>query len=252
MTNRKISIITVCLNAAHTISDTLSSVATQSYPDIEHIIIDGCSTDDTMRIIHQFPHITKVISEKDEGIYFAMNKGIQMATGEVIGILNADDVYAHENVLKNVMVLFQDSKTDAVYGDLDFVEAADLLKVKRSWRSGSYKKNAFYFGWMPPHPTFFVRREMYKQHGMFNTKLNSAADYELMLRLLVKNKIKPAYLKEVIVKMRYGGRSTRSIKNRVVANREDRMAWRLNGLKPYFFTLTLKPLRKLNQYINHG
>jgi len=230
----------------------LSSIASQSYSNIEHIIVDGLSSDNTIEIVRQFPHVSTCISEKDEGIYFAMNKGIDMATGDVIGILNADDVYAHNDVLSNVMALFENPSTDAVYGDLDFVDSNDISKVKRSWRSGAFKKNSFYEGWMPPHPTFFVRKNLYLNFGYFNTSLTSSADYELMLRLLEKNKITPTYLKDILVKMRYGGKSTASMKNRLVANYEDRMAWRLNGLKPHFFTLILKPLKKIKQFIGNG
>ena len=227
-------------------------MASQSYPDIEHIVVDGGSLDETMNIIHGFPHIAKCISEKDNGIYFAMNKGIEMATGDIVGILNADDVYAHSNVLTHVVFMFENQSVDAVYGDLDFVDSKDLSRTTRSWRSGSFSKASFYVGWMPPHPTFFVKRNIYENFGYFNTNLTSAADYELMLRLLLKNEIKPAYLQEVLVKMRQGGKSTGSIKNRLIANREDRLAWRLNELKPHFFTLILKPLRKLNQFIFNG
>ena len=230
----------------------MSSIASQSYSNIEHIIVDGLSSDNTIEIVSQFPHVATCISEKDEGIYFAMNKGIEMATGDVIGILNADDVYAHNDVLSNVMALFENPSTDAVYGDLDFVDSNDISKVKRSWRSGAFKKNSFYEGWMPPHPTFFVRKNLYLNFGYFNTSLTSSADYELMLRLLEKNKITPTYLKDILVKMRYGGKSTASMKNRLVANYEDRMAWRLNGLKPHFFTLILKPLKKIKQFIGNG
>ncbi len=246
----KFSIITVSYNAASTIGDTLKSIADQSYNSIEHIIIDGASSDNTAEIVANFPHVALYVSEKDKGIYHAMNKGIELATGDVIGILNADDVYSHHEVLHNVAELFNDSSVDAVYADLYFVDSADTRKVKRKWRSGSYKVNDFYWGWMPPHPTFFVRRSVYLNLGMFNTVLNSSADYELMLRLLLKHEIKAAYLQDVIVNMRLGGKSTESLKNRLIANQEDRMAWALNGVKPHYFTLILKPLRKLKQFIN--
>ena len=246
----KFSIITVSYNAASTIGDTLKSIADQSYNSIEHIIIDGASSDNTAEIVATFPHVALYVSEKDKGIYHAMNKGIELATGDVIGILNADDVYSHHDVLHNVAELFKDSSVDAVYADLNFVDSADTRKVKRKWKSGSYKVNDFYWGWMPPHPTFFVRRSVYLNLGMFNTVLNSSADYELMLRLLLKHEIKAAYLQDVIVNMRLGGKSTESLKNRLIANQEDRMAWALNGVKPHYFTLILKPLRKLKQFIN--
>jgi glycosyltransferase len=245
----KVSIITVCYCSATTIADTLKSIVAQSHPDVEHIIIDGGSTDDTMKIVDQFPHVTKKISEKDQGIYHAMNKGIDMSTGDVVGILNADDFYAHKDILQKVAILFEDESIDAVYGDLVFVDQHDITRVTRRWTSGSYNIDQFYKGWMPPHPTFFVRRAVYEQFGKFNTSLSSAADYELMLRFLLKHKIKPAYLNEVMIKMRQGGKSTGSLKNRIVAHMEDRKAWKVNQLKPAFFTLILKPLSKIKQFI---
>lgn len=247
----KVSIITACFHSANTIAGTLNCIANQSHHDIEHIIIDGGSSDDTMKIVEQFSHITKKISEKDQGIYHAMNKGIDMATGDIVGILNADDIYAHTDVIKKVVNLFLDESIDAVYADLVFVDQQDISKVRRTWKSGTYDIKQFYNGWMPPHPTFFVRRNLYEKFGKFNTSLSSAADYELMLRFLLKNKIKPAYLQETIVRMRQGGKSTASIKNRLIANKEDRIAWRINELNPTIFTLILKPLRKLKQFITY-
>ena len=246
----KFSIITVSYNAASTIGDTLKSIADQSYHSIEHIIIDGASSDDTSTIVANFPHVSYYISEKDKGIYHAMNKGIELATGDVVGILNADDLYSHDDVLHKVAELFKDSSVEAVYADLNFVDSIDTSKIKRKWRSGLYKVNDFYRGWMPPHPTFFVRRNVYTKYGQFNTVLNSSADYELMLRLLLKHEIKAVYLQDVIVNMRQGGKSTASLKNRLKANQEDRMAWAMNGLKPHYFTLILKPFRKIKQFIN--
>jgi glycosyltransferase len=247
----KVSIITACFHSENTIADTLNCIANQSHPDIEHIIIDGGSYDDTMNIVDKFSNITKKISEKDQGIYDAMNKGIAMATGDIVGILNADDIYAHNDVIKKVVDLFLDESIDAVYADLVFVDQHDTSKVRRTWKSGTYDIKQFYNGWMPPHPTFFVRKTVYEKFGKFNTNLSSAADYELMLRFLLKNKIKPAYLQETIVRMRQGGKSTASFKNRLIANREDRIAWRINELNPTIFTLILKPLRKLKQFITY-
>ena len=247
----RVSIITVCYCSASTIADTLSSVAAQSHPDIEHIIIDGGSSDDTMKIVDQFHHVAKKISEKDQGIYHAMNKGIDMSTGDIVGILNADDIYAHKDILQKVAILFEDESIDAVYGDLIFVDQHDTSKVKRRWKSGTYHFRKFYYGWMPPHPTFFVRRAIYEKFGKFNTSLSSSADYELMLRFLLKHKIKPAYLNEVMIKMRQGGKSTASFRNRFIAHVEDRKAWKLNQLKPDLFTLILKPLSKIKQFITY-
>ena len=249
MEDLKISVITPSYNSARTIDDTLKSVAMQKGVNVEHIIVDGLSTDNTALIVKNYPHISRFDSEKDKGIYDAMNKGIERATGDIIGILNSDDVYTHPNVLANVSALFNEGGVDAVYADLEYVKPDDLSKVVRYWRSGEYKMNNFFFGWMPPHPTFFVRRELYEKYGVFNCALKSAADYELMLRFLVKNKVRPAYLPEVIVKMRTGGMSNASLKNRLRANREDREAWRLNAIQPLFFTLFLKPFRKIFQYV---
>jgi len=248
----KVSIITVSFNSAQTIGDTLKSVAAQSHPNIEHIIVDGASTDQTVKIVKGFPHVAQCISEKDEGIYFAMNKGIALASGDVIGILNADDLYADNHVIAKVAAVFEDPAVDATYADLVFVDREDVSKVFRTWKSGPFKRSSMYNGWMPPHPTFFVRRSMYEKYGHFNTILRSAADYELMLRFLLKHEINLSYIPQTIIKMRQGGKSTASVSNRIKANMEDRKAWRMNGLEPHIFTLILKPLRKIKQFISHG
>lgn len=247
----KISIITVSFNSAQTIGETLKSVAAQSYPNIEHIIVDGGSTDQTMKIVADFPHVAKSISEADEGIYFAMNKGLAMASGDVIGILNTDDLYADNEVIARVAAVFKDAAVDATYADLVFVDRHDVSKVFRTWKSGPFKRSSMYNGWMPPHPTFFVRRSVYEKHGHFNTILRSAADYELMLRFLLKHEIYLSYIPQIIIKMRQGGKSTASIGNRIKANLEDRKSWEMNGLQPHFFTLILKPLRKIKQFITY-
>ena len=248
----KVSIITVSFNSAQTIGDTLKSVAAQSYPNIEHVIVDGASTDQTMKIVTDFPHVAKSIAEADEGIYFAMNKGLSMASGDLIGILNADDLYADNEVIAKVAAVFRDPAIDATYADLVFVDREDVSKVFRTWKSGPFKRSSMYNGWMPPHPTFFVRRSVYEKYGHFNTILRSAADYELMLRFLLKHEISLSYIPQIIIKMRQGGKSTASVSNRIKANIEDRKAWKMNDLKPHLFTLILKPLRKINQFISHG
>jgi glycosyltransferase involved in cell wall biosynthesis len=246
----KISVITATYNSAATVRDTLACIARQTHPDIEHIIVDALSKDNTLDIVKEFPHVAKTISEKDKGLYDAMNKGVQLATGEVIGILNSDDFYTSEQVLSKVAEAFADDSVEAVYGDLQYVKQDDISKVTRTWKAGRYKKKYFHYGWMPPHPTFFVRSNLYRRAGLFNTALRSAADYELMLRMLVKYEANARYIPEVLVKMRDGGLSNASLANRLRANREDREAWKLNGLKPYFFTRWLKPLRKVFQFIN--
>lgn len=241
--------ITATYNSAATVRDTLNSVAVQQYGNVEHIIVDGDSDDDTLNIVKEFPHITKVLSEKDRGLYDAMNKGIACATGDIIGILNSDDIYMDENVLAKVSDTFANAPIDGVYGDLQYVDQDNIDKVVRNWTAGAFKRRNFYYGWMPPHPTFFVRREVYERFGNFNLALKSSADYEIMLRFLFKNTIAVRYIPEVLVKMRTGGMSNASFRNRLRANREDRMAWKLNGLHPYFFTLFLKPARKVKQFI---
>lgn len=245
----KISIITTCFNSASTIEGTIKSVLSQDHADLEYIIVDGNSSDDTLSIVNKFKdRIAKIISEKDNGIYDALNKGIALATGEVIGLLHSDDIYTDEKVISKIAAKFSEKNTDSVYADLQYVDQKDISKVIRHWHSGEYKPGLFKKGWMPPHPTFFLKKECYDKFGSFNLKLSSAADYELMLRMIEKNKISIAYLPEVIVKMRVGGKSNVSLLNRIKANREDKLAWELNGLKPGAFTFLFKPLSKIGQY----
>ncbi|MCK5907633.1 MAG: glycosyltransferase [Flavobacteriales bacterium] len=244
----KVSIITSSYNSSETIADTISSVNSQTHQEIEHVFIDGKSSDNSVEIINEISTREKIVtSEKDKGIYDAMNKGVAKSNGDVIAILNSDDFYADENVVSDVVALFTESGADAVYADLDYV-TEDTTKIVRKWRSGSYKHGMFKWGWMPPHPTLFVKKEVYEKYGNFNLDLKSAADYEIMLRFIHKHEIKLAYLQRVTVKMRVGGLSNSSIKHRLFANNEDRKAWKINGLRPYFFTLYLKPLRKIVQY----
>lgn len=246
----KVSVITVCYNASHTIADTINSVLMQDHADIEYIVIDGKSSDDTMQIIEGYGgKISKVISEKDNGMYDAINKGINLATGEVVAILNADDFYVHNSVISGIVKWFNKENVDSVYGDLDYVAFDDVSRVKRHWRSGKYRDGIFLEGWMPPHPAFFAKKKCYDNYGLFNTSLRTAADYELMLRFLHKHKISTSYIPEVLVKMRVGGMSNASLRNRILANKEDRLAWEINGLKPKWYTLWLKPLRKLEQFL---
>ena len=244
----KISIITATYNSANTISETLSCVANQSYQNIEHIIIDGLSYDNTLEIVNSFSHISSCISEKDNGIYDAMNKGIKAATGDIIGILNSDDFYASTEILKTVAETFNKTNCDVLYGDLHFVDAINTKQVKRKWVAGNHSFKDFLYGWMPPHPTFFVRKEVYEQYGLFNLSLGSAADYELMLRLMYKHQLKSQYLNKVMVHFRMGGASTKNLNNRIKANINDRKAWEVNGLNPKWYTLHLKPLRKIKQF----
>lgn len=245
----KFSIITSTYNSASTVEDTLKSVRDQIHTDVEHIIIDGDSKDKTLEIVHAFPHVKKLVSEKDKGIYDAMNKGIALSGGDIIGILNSDDFYADENVLMDIEKVFISTSVECVYADLVYVDQHDVSKVVRKWKSGSFSDHSFMKGWMPPHPTFFVKKEMYEKYGVFNLNMGTAADYELMLRFLQKHKCKVGYLPRVIIKMRTGGASNTSLKARIRANKMDRNAWIENGLKPGMFTFILKPLRKIFQFL---
>ncbi len=246
----KVSVITVCYNSASTIEDTIKSVLQQNYKNLEYIVIDGASTDGTLDILHQYKSkITQLISEQDDGMYHALNKGIEIATGDIIAFLHADDVYAFPGVISGVAE--QMKNADALYGDLVYVQQQAVNKISRYWKSGRYFPGSFKWGWMPPHPSFFVRKEVYNKFGTFNTQLHSAADYELMLRFIHKHGIEPVYWPEVLVKMRSGGKSNVTLANRIHANKEDKVAWELNGLSPFFFTLWIKPLRKIPQYFTH-
>jgi len=245
----KVSLITVCYNAERYIDNAIQSVIDQSYEDIEYILVDGNSTDATLSIIKKYENrISKIISEPDKGIYDAMNKGVSHATGEVIGILNADDFYFDSNVIKDVVECFQSKETDTLYGDLVYVDPVDTKRVIRYWRSGEYNRSKFKYGWMLPHPTFFVKRHIYEKFGHFNLSLKTSADYEYMLRVLYKYRVSTQYLPRVMTIMRTGGTSNASITHRIRANSEDRKAWTVNDLKPGLFTRYLKPIRKLIQY----
>ena len=246
----KVSIITISFNSASTIEATIQSVVGQDYGNVEYIIIDGGSKDDTLNVIEKYKsQIAKTISEKDDGLYDALNKGISMATGEVIGLLHSDDVFANNTVISDVVKQFEKHKEAMLlYADLIFIDRINESKIKRLWKSGHYREGAFQNGWMPPHPTLFVKREVYQQYGFFNTELQYSADYELMLRFIHKHKLKLIYLPQVIVKMRMGGASNSTIMNKVKANIEDRKAWLMNGLNPSAFFMFRKPLRKVMQY----
>jgi glycosyltransferase len=242
-----LSIITVVRNGATTIADCLASVRQQSYA-AEHLVIDGCSTDNTLDIVARVNPQAYVMSEPDQGMYDALNKGIGLTTGEVIGILHADDLYAGPQVLEQVAEVFRDEAIDSCYGDLLYVDRHDSQKIVRYWRAGTFHRENFYWGWMPPHPTFFVRRRIYERFDKFRLDLGSAADYELMLRLLLQHRISTCYIPQILVKMRVGGMSNRSLQKRILANQMDRLAWKINDLRPYPWTLWLKPLRKIRQY----
>ncbi|MCE7995850.1 MAG: glycosyltransferase [Roseivirga sp.] len=246
----RVSIITVVYNGERFIKSAIESVLNQNYGDIEHIVIDGDSSDGTMEIINRYKDkISTIVSEPDKGLYDAMNKGLSHCTGEIVGILNADDFYKDSGVISRVVECFKEKNTQSIYGDLIYVDQTAINKVKRYWKGGIYKRSKFLFGWMPPYPTFFVKREVYDQFGNFNIELKSAADYEFMLRVLYKHEISSYYLNETLTIMREGGLSNSSISNRLRGNSEDFIAWKINDIKPFFFTRFLKPLRKLKQFV---
>lgn len=243
----KISIITVAYNSEKTIKGTLQSIARQTYPNIEHIVIDGGSKDGTMDIVRSFRHIKKAVSEKDYGIYDGMNKGLALATGDVIGFLNSDDIYADDMVIERIANVFELKNVDSLYSDLSFFNGTEN-NITRVWNAGLIKRKRFLYGWMPPHPTFFAKKTVYERFGGFDINFRQSADYELMLRLLYRHGISSHYLMGVSVKMRTGGASNASLGNRWRANREDRFAWSRNSLQPHFYTIWMKPLAKLEQF----
>lgn len=250
----KITIITVCYQSAATLADTLASVKAQTYPNIEHLLVDGGSSDGSVAMIQAYAaeqgaEKVKWISEKDHGLYDAMNKGLAMSSGDWVGFLNADDFFADKEVVARIAAGLEHSQADCIYSDLVYVHPQNTHKIIRRWESGLFSPQAFLWGWMPPHPTFYVKKAIYDRLGGYRLDMGSAADYELMLRFLHKNRISWTYLKIVSVHMRAGGVSNAGLKNRLKANQNDRKAWKLNGLKPYFFTLWLKPLRKITQFL---
>ena len=243
----KVSVITVALNAAETIEATIKSVLSQDYKDIEYIVVDGGSTDGTLDIINKYKNkIAKVISEPDNGIYDAMNKGLKSSTGGILATLNSDDVYADQTTVSRMAEFIQNNGLDAAYGDLIYVDRRDTRHVKRFWQPGRYKRGAFCHGWVIPHPTFFCRKGIFERFGYFNDKLQIAADFELMLRLIEKHRIKIDYLPKVIVKMGTGGKAT-ILRGMIQGNKEIIKSFRLNGLRlsPWFFIC--KPMTKISQ-----
>jgi glycosyltransferase involved in cell wall biosynthesis len=245
----KITIITAVFNRATTVQTSIESVLNQRDANIEHIIIDGNSTDGTQEVVRRFDsNIAKFISEPDSGIYNALNKGIRAATGDVVGFLHADDMLANPNVIRSISDAFQDPEIDAAYGDLVYVDAQHPDQIVRYWKSGKAASSRFRRGWMPPHPTFYLRRAHYVKFGGYREDFHISADYELLLRMLFKHRLKPAYIEDVLVKMRLGGKSNVSMANRLLANREDRHAWEVNDLRPPFGLQLFKPLRKIYQY----
>ena len=245
----KVSIVTVCFNSAATIEDTIRSVHKQEYENIEHVIVDGGSTDGTVDIVKKYNgRIKKFISEPDEGIYDAMNKGLHLAQGDVVAFLNADDVYVSPTVISDVAAVLQADHTDGVYGDLIYLGRRNTNRIVRYWRAGQYRPRAFRSGWVPPHPTFFCHRDLYRQFGGFDPKYRIAGDFELMLRLIERHRIHVQYIPKPFVYMRAGGRAN-TLRGIIQGNHEIIQAFRRNDMAfpPAFFCAKL--FRKARQFL---
>lgn len=244
----KISVVTAVWNRADTIGPAIASVQAQTYSDVEHVIQDGGSTDGTLAVVERMADArTRVVSERDTGLYDAINKGIARATGDVIGLMHSDDFFASDGVLEQVAETLSDPDVDGLYGDLEYVSGQDPDKVVRHWRSGEFNTRLLARGWMPPHPTLYLRREVFDRWGVYDTSYRIAADYEAMVRYLAVGKVRLAYLPEVMVKMRTGGISNGSLANIVEKSREDWRAIRMHEIGG-FGTLAMKNLRKIKQF----
>jgi glycosyltransferase involved in cell wall biosynthesis len=225
-----ISVITVCFNSAATLADTLDSVAAQTHPEIEHIVVDGASTDGTLDIIERHgKHVARLISEPDKGIYDAMNKGLALASGEIVGFLNSDDFYADAAVLAKIASAFQDPTVDACYADLVYV-TQDNSRVVRYWKSKPFTKGDFAKGWSPAHPTFYVRKSAIDRMGLFDQSYKMGVDVEFMMRYLECGLVRSVYIPHVLVRMRLGGTSNQSLKNILLQNKEILVALHKNGI----------------------
>ena len=247
----KVSIITATYNSSKNISTAISSISNQDYSNIEWIVIDGNSSDKTVELIkNNFKGDLKLISEKDAGIYDALNKGVQTATGNIIGFVHSDDFLASENILSKISSIFNNEDVDGIYGDLKYVDKEDTSKVIRYWKSQSFKPELLGKGWMPAHPTLFLRKEVYQKYGLFNLDYKIAADYDFLLRIFRDKSLKFYYLPEVITKMRLGGASNSSIKNMLKKSGEDYQALKKNNIKNPLKALILKNLSKVSQFIS--
>lgn len=248
----KISIITATYNSESSISTAVASLMQQDYPDIEWIIVDGASKDKTIEIIDaSYKGNLKLISERDKGIYDALNKGVKLATGDLIGFVHSDDYLAGPEVISEIAKLFSDKNVDGVYGDLQYVDKQNTQKVIRYWKSEDFKKSLLKKGWMPAHPTLFLKREVYEKHGYFNLDYSIAADYDLMLRIFSDKDLNFRYLPQIITKMRVGGASNRSLKNIFRKSKEDLLALKNNRISRPYLALANKNFSKITQFINN-
>lgn len=247
----KVSIVTGTFNSEKYIEDCVASINNQDFKNIEHVIIDGASNDQTVEIIKSIPNRVEVlISEPDEGIYNAMNKGLKNCSGDILGILNSDDFYNANNVISTVVEEFEKTQADCVFGDLFYVEAENPDNIVRKWVTGPYKNNSFKTGWHPPHPSFFVKKEVYQKFGYFDEELSLAADFELMLRFIEKHKLKTSYIPQVMVRMRLGGATSKSLKNIIRGNKECLKAFKKNDISPSILYPIIRLTPKLKQFIS--
>lgn len=245
----KVTIITATFNSSKTIQDTILSLESQTYNNIEYIIVDGNSKDNTLEIINEYStRVSTVICEPDKGIYDALNKGISAATGDVIGFLHSDDILAYPDAITDIVSKFSEGNFDAVYADLEYVSQDNTNHVVRKWKSGNYNVSKLKYGWMPPHPSFYMKRSRYIEWGVFNLNYKISADYDSLLRYLWVHKAKAVYLPRVLTKMRVGGISNRSLKNIIQKSREDINVIKMNGLF-WPIALLFKNLSKLPQFI---
>ena len=245
--NMKFSIVTTTYNSVATVRNTVESVAAQVFDgDIEYIVVDGGSTDGTLELLAHYTDVVDIlVSEPDTGLYDAMNKGIQLATGDVVGILNSDDFYTSDDVLATIAAEFERKNVDAVFGDIHFVNPNDLDKCVRYYSSRVFTPNALRFGFMPAHPSFYVRRECYRRYGCYDLAYRIASDYDLMVRFFYKHKITYSYIKKDMVTMRTGGLSTKNLKNRILITTEDVKACRKNGMYSNWLLMSFKYFYKV-------
>lgn len=246
----KVSIITIVYNNQNSITYAIESVLNQNYPDVEYIIIDGQSTDGTVDKIKPYlTSISHLISEPDKGIYDAMNKGLKLATGDIIGILNSDDFYANDHIISDVVYWFENKKVDLVFGDIVYVKPDNLEKVIRHYSSANFSPKKFVWGWMPAHPSCFLRREIYEKYGYFKTDYKISADYELLTRFMARFQISYDYIPQVFVKMRIGGASTANLKSNWILNKEIVRACSENGIKTNIYKVLFKYFVKIFELI---
>lgn len=246
----KISIITATFNSGASIKSALDSISSQDYPNFEVLIIDGGSKDNTVLLAKDsYAGELKIISEKDEGIYDALNKGIKAANGDIIGFVHSDDFLASKDIISKITTIFQEEEVDGVYGDLLYVDKENTSKIIRYWKSQAFSPGLLQQGWMPAHPTLFLRKEVYEKHGLFNLNYKIAADYDFMLRIFSDPALKFKYLPEVVTKMRVGGASNRSLRNIQLKSQEDLRALRANGIKNPYLVLARKNFGKLGQFL---